>query len=56
VQVDRFDWHRTSDGGYCVLLLVEGREVPVRSVPEDRQGEVAALNKRLADAKRGIDT
>ena len=50
MQIDRFDWHRTPDGG--VLLLAEGREVPVRSVPEDRQGEVAALYRRLANARR----
>lgn len=51
-QVDRFHWHWRVDGGYCVLLLSDGREVPVRSVPEHQQGQVAALNNRLLRAQR----
>ena len=53
-RVERFEWHQQPEGGYCVLLLAEGGEVPVRSVAEERRGDVTALNNRLKDVRRGI--
>ena len=50
--IDRFDWHPDDDGGYCVLLMKDGGEVRVRSVAEDRPGDVALLNNRLLQAQR----